>query len=46
MLANLNRKKAVSLTPLKVALNAFTLALNDSADALVLLFIKKLSMDK
>ncbi len=36
----------MSLTPLEVALKAFTLALKDSADAFVLLLIKKFKMDK
>jgi hypothetical protein len=33
---NLNRKKLMSRTPLEVALKALILALNDSAEALVL----------
>lgn len=37
----LNRKNFISSTPLKVALNAFNLALNASADALVSLSLKK-----
>lgn len=34
----------MSLTPLRVALNAFNFALNDSAEAFVLLFSKKFSI--
>lgn len=37
---NLKRKKGISATPLNWLLNAFTLALNDSAPALVCLFTK------
>ena len=37
---SLNKKKLMSLTPLAEALNAFILALNDSADALVDLLSK------
>jgi hypothetical protein len=33
--ASLKIKNGISLTPLNCALNAFTFALNDSADALV-----------
>ena len=35
ILASLKIKNGISLTPLNCALNAFTFALNDSADALV-----------
>ncbi len=45
ILASLNRKKAVSLTPLEVALKALILALNDSAEALVARLLKKFRMD-
>lgn len=37
---NLKRKKGISATPLNWLLNASTLALNDSAPALVCLFTK------
>ena len=37
---NLKREKGISATPLNWLLNAFTLALNDSAPALVCLFTK------
>ncbi|SDX16173.1 hypothetical protein SAMN05216556_1192 [Aequorivita viscosa] len=36
IVVSLNRKKSTFLTPLNCALNAFILALNDSAEALVL----------
>jgi hypothetical protein len=36
----------MSRTPLEVALKALILALNDSAEALVLLLIKKFKMDR
>ena len=35
----------MSLTPREVALKAFTLALNDSGEALVLLFMKKFKIE-
>ena len=38
---SLERKKFISVTPLKAALNALILALNDSAKALVALLTKK-----
>ena len=41
---NLNRKKDISLTPLEAALKALIFALNDSAEALVLLLLKKFRM--
>ena len=44
ILATLDRKYLMSLTPLNAALNAFNLALNDSAEAFVLLLSKKLSI--
>jgi hypothetical protein len=40
-LFNLNKKKAVSVTPLRFALKRFILALKDSALALVLSVVKK-----
>ena len=43
-LDSLNKKNGMSATPLNWLLKAFTLALNDSAPALVCLFTKKLSM--
>ena len=43
-LDSLNTKNGMSATPLNWLLKAFTLALNDSAPALVCLFTKKLSM--
>ena len=36
----------MTLTPLEVALKAFILALKDSADAFVLLLMKKFSIDR
>jgi hypothetical protein len=36
----------MSLTPLEVALNALTFALKDSAEAFVLLLMKKFRMDR
>ena len=43
--ASLKIKNGISLTPLNCALNAFTFALNDSADALVeRLWISRKSM--
>jgi len=36
----------MSLTPLDVALNALTLALKDSADAFVLLLMKKFKIER
>ena len=44
ILASLKIKKGISLTPLNCALNAFTLALNDSADAFVERLSKKFSI--
>jgi len=38
---SLKRKNFISVTPLKAALNALILALNDSAKALVALLTKK-----
>ena len=46
MFANLKRKNVVSLTPLEVALKALTLALKDSADALVLRLLKLLRIGR
>ena len=43
-LDSLNKKNGMSATPLNWLLKAFTLALSDSAPALVCLFTKKLSM--
>jgi hypothetical protein len=44
MLANLNRKNLISVTPLKEALKAFILALKDSAEALVERLMKKFNI--
>ena len=44
ILASLKIKNGISLTPLNYALNAFTFALNDSADAFVERLSKQLSI--
>ncbi|CAL67849.1 hypothetical protein GFO_2896 [Christiangramia forsetii KT0803] len=45
ILVNLYRKNSTFLTPLNWDLKAFIFALNDSAEAFVLLLIKKFKMD-
>ena len=45
MFESLKRKKEMSLTPLEEDLKAFILALKDSAEALVLLLLKKFKID-
>jgi hypothetical protein len=45
MLASLNRKKGISLTPLEEERKALILALKDSAEALVLLLLKKFRIE-
>jgi len=43
---SLNKKNGISLTPLEDALKALILALKDSAEAFVLLLLKKFRMSK